>query len=74
MAIYVLTCRKIQTNKQTNKQKKPILLQAYGKIIEDQDRRNFIEKVPYVVALPNKLHYISHPGLGIKTASYPTKC
>jgi hypothetical protein len=39
---------------------KPDLLQKYGEIIADQEKRGFIEKVENEDNIPDKVHYIPH--------------
>ncbi|XP_053407996.1 uncharacterized protein LOC128559686 [Mercenaria mercenaria] len=48
-------------HKKTRLSKDPKMLQTYAKIIEEQDRRGFIEKVPDV-GIPDsqRVHYIPH--------------
>ncbi|XP_063420482.1 uncharacterized protein LOC134705689 [Mytilus trossulus] len=54
--------------------KEPQLLQKYGEIIEEQEKRGFIEKVEEDLVKPNtKLHYIPHHAVKKDSATTPIR-
>ena len=52
---------------------KPDLLQKYGEIIADQERRGFIEKVENEDKIPDKVHYIPHHPVHKDSATTPIR-
>ena len=53
--------------------KQPALLEKYGQIIQEQERRGFIEKVETVTPSPYAVHYIPHHPVKKDSATTPIR-
>ena len=51
----------------------PDLLQVYGNIINEQEKRGFVEKVPECDQPKSMIHYIPHHPVRKKSATTPNK-
>ncbi|XP_063400011.1 uncharacterized protein LOC134684639 [Mytilus trossulus] len=57
----------------TRLKKEPHLLQQYGKIIGEQERRGFIEKIDEDTVTSNRVHYIPHHAVKKESSTTPIR-